>query len=73
MSLERFVVVKKQTVKEDGKKYYGIYLIDRDLKKYIRILTFKDDTRGYALLDAIAYYVGTDDLSKYFNEACPNE
>lgn len=60
-----YVLVKKQTVK-DGKKYYGIYLLITSLNKYVRVLTFKDDKRGYSLLDAVAKYIGDDDINKYF-------
>lgn len=63
---QNYVLVKKQTVKEDGKKYYGIYLLITSLNKYVRVLTFKDDKRGYALLDAVAEYIGDDDISAHF-------
>lgn len=58
-------LVKKQTVKQDGVKVYGIYLVDIDLKKYARILTFKDDKRGYALLETLAEYIGDVSVDDY--------
>ena len=71
-NLPRFVIVKKQTVK-DEKKYYGLYLVDRVLKRYIRILTFKDDQRGFALLDATSCYIGNDAISDYYNKRAEGE
>lgn len=70
--MPRFVVVKKQVVKDD-KKYYGIYLLDRMLRKYVRILTFKDDKRGYAVLDTVAYYIGDDKIEDYFDKLAKGE
>ena len=71
-NLPRFVIVKKQTVKDD-KKYYGLYLVDRMLKRYIRILTFKNDLRGYALLDATSCYIGDNAISDYYNKRVEGE
>lgn len=70
--LPRFVIVKKQTVKDD-KKYYGLYLVDRTLRRFIRILTFKDDVRGYALLDATSCYIGDKQISDYYDKRCEGE
>lgn len=71
--MQRLIIVKKKTVAEDGKVYYGLFLVDRMLRKYVRVLTFKDDRRGYGVLETISYYIGENKVDKYFDEKCDDE
>lgn len=61
-------LVKKQIVKSDGSKTYGIYLVDSSLKKYCRVITFKDDKRGYSFLETLAIYIGNNSIDTVYDE-----
>lgn len=57
-------LVKRQYQKKDGSNGYALELYLPSVDKTVRILTYKDDSRGYYLLDASATYIGNPYASK---------